>query len=51
MCKKYNTKEDAKAAVRKAVSMRHEWENAIRNKATREQLELKGLKSVAINEY
>lgn len=23
MCKKYNTKEDAKAAVRKAVSMRH----------------------------
>ncbi len=51
MCKMYKTKKEAQEAVKKAVQMRREWEDAIRNKATREQMELKGMKTVVINEH
>ena len=50
MCKVYKTKEDATAAVKKAVEMREQWEDAIHTKATREEMEEKGLKSVVIYE-
>ena len=51
MCKMYKTKKDAQEAVKKAAQMRRDWEDAIRNKATREQMESKGMKTVVINEY
>ena len=51
MSRVYNTKEDAIKAVKKAVGLRHEWENAIRSKTTVEELEKKGLKTVSINEH
>jgi len=51
MCKMYKTKKEAQEAVKKAVGMRREWEDAIRNKATREQMEMKGMKTVVINEH
>ena len=47
----YKTKKEAQEAVKKAVGMRREWEDAIRNKATREQMEMKGMKTVVINEH
>ena len=46
MSKVYKTKEEAQDAVRRAVKLREKWEDAIRNKATREEMEAMGLKSV-----
>lgn len=51
MSKVYNTKEEAIKAVKKAVGLRREWENAIRSNTTVEELEKKGLKTVVINEH
>ena len=51
MCKEYKTKKEAQAAVIKAAGMRRDWEDAIRQKATREELEQKGLKPVAVYEH
>lgn len=50
MCKVYRTKAAATAAVKKAVEMRERWEEAIHTKATREEMEEKGLKTVVIYE-
>ena len=50
MCKVYKTKEDAKAAVKRAVQIRAQWEDAVHTKATREELEENGLKTVAIHD-
>lgn len=49
--KVYKTKEEAVAAFKKSVSARREWEEAIRQNASREELEMKGLKTVGIYEY
>ena len=46
MSKVYKTKGEAQDAVRRAVQLREKWEDAIRNKATREEMEAMGLKSV-----
>lgn len=48
MCKVYKTKEEAEAAVKKAVETRERWEDAVHTKATREEIEAKGLKTVVI---
>ncbi len=51
MSKEYKTKTEAKEAIIKAAGLRLVWENAIRNKATAEEMEKRGLKTVVINEY
>lgn len=49
--KVYKTKEEAVAAFKKSVSARRDWEEAIRKSASREELEMKGLKTVGVHEY
>ena len=50
MSKEYESKKEAERAVRKAVGLRSEWEDALRCKATVKELEERGLKTVVINE-
>ena len=46
--KTYKTPEEAKAAMRKAIELRQKCEKAVRDGATREEMEKMGLKSPII---
>jgi len=50
MCKTYKTKEEAVAAFKKAVEARGVWDEAIRKGASREEVEMRGLKPAEIHE-
>lgn len=44
----YKTRQEALAAFKKAVNLYHEWEEAVRLGASREEMEKKGLKPVKV---
>lgn len=44
----YETPEEAKEAMRQAIELRQKWEKAVRDGATREEMEKIGLKSPII---
>lgn len=45
---KYKTRKEALAAFQKAVNLYHEWKDAVRLGASREEMEKRGLKPVKV---
>ena len=48
MYKVYKTREDRLTALKKAINLRKEWEEAVRLGASREEMEKRGLKPVKV---
>ena len=48
MYKVYKTREERLAALKKAIDLRKEWEEAVRLGANREEMEQRGLKPVNV---